>query len=94
MPKENGKPGDCLPIFTTARVQSSEDELLDKIVEAVEAAEPDGIKRRDLTKQLKDDPFFDGDRASELIKLAEERGLIVEKQVKPKGRFLFLAPTA
>ena len=81
MPKEGGKPGECLPVLIPTVARISEEDLLDMVVKAVEAAEAEGIARETLYKKLEKEQFFDYKRKKELVDLALKKGLIVLKTI-------------
>lgn len=73
--------GDKRDVFLMTSGGFSEAEQLDKIVEIVEAAGPDGIGRQELRDQMKNDPLFNDNDITKLIGLAKDRGLIVQKTI-------------
>ena len=81
LPVEGGRADERHPVFVTTEQRFSEEEQLDKIVELVVETEPGGIGRQELKNQLKNDPLFNDSELTKLVKLAEEKGLIVMKTV-------------
>lgn len=90
MPKEGGKPGECLPVLIPTVARISEEDLLDMVVNAVEAAGAEGIQRKPLYKKLKEEPFFESERNKELVDLALKKGLIEEVALNGGNRRLRL----
>ena len=88
LPVEGGGPDERHPVFVTTEVRFSEEEQLEKIVEIVEATEPDGIGRQELKNQLKNDPLFNDNDLTKLVNLAVERELIVAKKDRKGDRAL------